>query len=219
MGKTGAEIAAGAEDPSAAIEFAADLAKGCRSLIESVPGGSAGDVRSGDRFRLSSRWHGRSLLFTILAVPHARQRGSLATCSASPAISVIRRAGDSGCESMESGSSKWTRRQFVGRSALLAAASQIPPHRRLLAGALSAGAADLGQRSEAAAVSSAASSELDERSQRSDLLERTAPHVLPVQPERRVLGRYALGARGESGHGSLAPSAGCIEPYAGRIRQ
>jgi beta-fructofuranosidase len=44
---------------------------------------------------------------------------------------------------MESGSSKWTRRQFVGRGALLAAASQVTPHRRLLAGALSASAAEL----------------------------------------------------------------------------
>ena len=44
---------------------------------------------------------------------------------------------------MELGNSKWTRRQFVGRGALLAAASQVTHIERLLAGALSASAAEL----------------------------------------------------------------------------
>jgi beta-fructofuranosidase len=44
---------------------------------------------------------------------------------------------------MEFGNSKWTRRQFVGRGALLAAASRITPNRRLLAGAFPASAAEL----------------------------------------------------------------------------
>jgi len=44
---------------------------------------------------------------------------------------------------MELGHSKWTRRQFVGRGALLAAASQITPQQRLFAGALPVSAAEL----------------------------------------------------------------------------
>src|ERR1700747_3772318 len=75
-----------------------------------------------------------------------------------------------------------------------------------------------GNRSATAAISPVARRQLDERSQRPELLQRPLPHVFSVQPERRVLGNDALGACDEPRYDPLAARAHCARAHAGWIR-
>ena len=65
----------------------------------------------------------------------------------------------------------------------------------------------------------ASSAQLDERSQRSHLVEGKIPSLLPAESPRRSLGRHALGPRGKPRHDSLASRIHRARSHARRSRQ
>ena len=91
------------------------------------------------------------------------------------------------------------RREFLTALGLGATAAFLPR--------IATAATDHRTRSATARVSSASASQLDERSQRSYLVERHLSPLLPAQPARRCVGRHALGPRRQRGHDPLAPQA------------